>query len=173
MPLNIQPGKWEKISIDSPTKIKKIYELIEAKKIFNLDYSKLDIIIQPTSYIHSMVKFYGGTTHLLAHEPSMIIPIFNSIMTDFEQRKIITSKINYRLINNLSMSQVPFKKFPIKKILKTLPKKDSLFETILVSANDTLVDLFLRKKIPFSQIHSKLYKVLSLKKFYIYKKKNT
>ena len=52
-----------------------------------------------------------------------------------------------------------------------MPKKDSLFETILVSANDTLVDLFLRKKIPFSQIHSKLYKVLSLKKFYIYKKK--
>ena len=44
------------------------------------------------------------------------------------------------------IKEVPYEKFPIKKILKTLPKKDSLFETVLVSANDTLVNLFLNKK---------------------------
>ena len=69
----------EKISIDSATLINKVYEIIEAKKIFNVDYSKLDILIQPTSYIHSIVKFYGGTIHYLAHNPSMKIPIFNSL----------------------------------------------------------------------------------------------
>ena len=59
----------------------------------------------------------------------------------------------------------------IYKILSILPKSDSLFETILVSANDTLVDLFLKKKIPYNKIHFYLNKILSLKEFTKYKKK--
>ena len=161
----------KKISIDSATLINKVYETIEAKKIFNIDYSKLDILIQPTSYVHSIIKFYGGTIHYLSHKPSMIIPIFNSIIGDSKKKKMFKSDLDLKLLNNLMISQVPLKKFPIKKILKTLPQKDSLFETVLVSANDTLVNLFLSKKILFNQIHSILYKILTLKKFRIYKKK--
>ena len=161
----------KKISIDSATLINKVYEIIEAKKIFNMDYSKLDILIQPTSYVHSIVEFYGGTIHYLTHRPSMKIPIFNSIMFNSKNRKKIITNVDYKLINDLNISEVPLNKFPIKKILKILPKKDSLFETVLVSVNDTLVDLFLKKKIHFHQIHSNLYKILNLKKFSIYKKK--
>ena len=58
----------KKISIDSATLINKVYELIEAKKIFNLDYSKFDILVQPTSYVHSIIKFYGGILKVLVHE---------------------------------------------------------------------------------------------------------
>ena len=50
----------KKISVDSSTLINKVYELIEAKKIFDLSYSKLEILIQPTSYVHSVIKFFGG-----------------------------------------------------------------------------------------------------------------
>ena len=103
----------------------------------------------------------------------MKIPIFNSVMSNFQNKKKIITNIDYKLINNLNITEVPLNKFPIKKILKILPKKDSLFETVLVSVNDTLVDLFLRKKIPFNRIHSNLYKILTLKKFNVYKKKNT
>ena len=161
----------KKISIDSATLINKVYEVIEAKKIFDIDYSKLDILIQPTSYVHSIVEFYGGTIHYLTHKPSMKIPIFNSIVSNSKNRKKIITKIDYKLMNNLNVTEVPSNKFPIKKILKILPKKDSLFETVLVSVNDTLVDLFLKKKIHFHQIHSNLYKILTLKKFSVYKKK--
>ena len=161
----------KKISIDSATLINKVYEVIEAKKIFDIDYSKLDILIQPTSYVHSIVEFYGGTIHYLTHRPSMKIPIFNSIMFNTKNRKKIITNIDYKLINDLNITEVPLNKFPIKKILKILPKKDSLFETVLVSVNDTLVDLFLKKKIHFHQIHSNLYKILTLKKFSAYKKK--
>ena len=161
----------KKISIDSATLINKVYEVIEAKKIFDIDYSKLDILIQPTSYVHSIVEFYGGTIHYLTHKPSMKIPIFNSIVSNSKNRKKIITKIDYKLMNDLKVTEVPSNKFPIKKILKILPKKDSLFETVLVSVNDTLVDLFLKKKIHFHQIHSNLYKILTLKKFSVYKKK--
>ena len=76
-----------------------------------------------------------------------------------------------KLFNNLNFQKVPSKKFPIHRILKLLPKSDSLFETVLVSANDTLVDLFLTKKISYNDIHFFLNKILTLKEFQKYKSK--
>ena len=161
----------KKISIDSSTLINKVYELIEAKKIFNLDYSKFDILIQPTSYIHSIIKFFGGITKVLIHDTSMTIPIFNTLYENHKNKSKISSKLNFNLINDLNLQQVPTKKFPIHKILNYLPKSDSLYETVLVSANDTLVNLFLSKKISYNNIHKNLNKVLRLKEFHKYKNK--
>ena len=161
----------KKISIDSATLINKVYELIEAKKIFNLDYSKFDILIQPTSYVHSIIKFNGGILKVLIHNTSMAIPIFNSIYDKKKFKSKFSTDININLFNNFNLQKVPIKKFPIKKILTHLPKTDSLFETVLVSSNDTLVNLFLSKKISFNDIHTFLNKILSLKEFQKYKSK--
>ena len=70
----------KKISVDSSTLINKVYELIEAKKIFNLDYDKFEIIIQPTSYVHAIVEFNNGISKILTHPTSMKIPIYNSLL---------------------------------------------------------------------------------------------
>ena len=161
----------KKISVDSATMINKVYELVEAKKIFDLYYSKLDILIQPTSYVHSLIKFKGGITKVLIHDTSMIIPIFNSLYENKKLNNKISSKINLDLLNNLKFQKIPNDKFPIYKIINLLPKTDSLFETILVSANDTLVDLFLSNKILFDKIHINLIKILSLKELQKYKNK--
>ena len=164
-----QMGK--KISIDSATMVNKVYELIEAKKIFNIDYSKIDILVQPSSYVHSIIKFYGGIVKILIHDTSMIIPIFNSLYENKKSRIKISNKLNINLMNNLNLQKVPIKKFPINKIINHLPKTDSLFETVLVSANDTLVELFLLNKISYNDIHHYLNKILSLKEFSKYKNK--
>ena len=161
----------KKISIDSATLINKVYELIEAKKIFNLDYSKFDILVQPTSYVHSIIRFYGGILKVLVHDTSMIIPIFNSLYDTKKFNSKFSTNINFKLFNNLNLQKVKLKKFPINKILAHLPKTDSLFETVLVSTNDTLVNLFLSKKISFNDIHIYLIKILSLKEFQKYKRK--
>ena len=166
---NWRMGK--KISIDSATLINKVYELIEAKKIFNLEYKKIDILIQPSSYVHSVIKFYGGIIKVLIHDTSMEIPIFNSLYEKDKSKTYLKNRLNLDLLNDLNFQKVPFKKFPIHKILKLLPKSDSLFETVLVSANDTLVDLFLAKKISYSDIHFFLKKILTLKEFQKYKSK--
>ena len=57
----------------------------------------------------------------------MEIPIFNSFYTNCE-KKIKTENLNIDLLNNLSFKNVDFNKFPVVKILKNLPHKDSLFE---------------------------------------------
>ncbi len=158
----------KKISVDSSTLINKVYELIEAKKIFNLKYSQLKIIIQPTSYVHGIVDFSNGTSEILIHPTSMKIPIYNSIISE---KKFINlnSEININIMNNLNFQKIDDKRFPIKKILKEIPQNDSLFETILVSANDTLVELFLKKKINFFEIYKILKKILTLKEYKKYK----
>ena len=58
----------KKISIDSSTLMNKIFELIEAQKLFNIPKEKLDILIHPDSLVHAIVEFNNGLTKLIYHE---------------------------------------------------------------------------------------------------------
>ena len=64
------------------------------------------------------------------------------------------------------------KRYPMIKLIKLLPEKQSLFETVIVSANDKLVELFLEKKISFLDIQRKLFKIIKKKEFLKLKKKS-
>ena len=164
---NWKMGK--KISIDSATLMNKVFEIIEAKKIFNYKYSQLKILIHPNSYVHAIIKFNNGLIKMLMHDTNMRIPIFNSFYRNYE-KKISTKNIDFDILNNLNFSNVDLIKFPVVNILKKMPNKDSLFETVLVSANDKLVDLFLNKKITFNQISTLLLKIIKMKEFSKFKK---
>ncbi len=154
---NWKMGK--KITIDSATMMNKVFEVIEAKKIFNLDYNQIDILIHPKSYIHAIIKFNDGMIKIIAHDTTMEIPIFNSIYIS-ENKKIKSKSINIQKLNSLSLNKINLKKYPSVKILKILPRNDSLFETALVSVNDILVKQFLEGKIKFKDISTKMNNIL-------------
>ena len=158
-----------KISIDSATMINKVFEIIEAKNIFNVSLNKIEILIHPKSYIHAICKTNNGLIKIIAHDTTMKIPIFNSIFSK-ELKKIKTNKINLNLLNRLNFEKVNPKRYPMINLLKKIPKKNSLFETVIVSANDTLVDLFLKKKIHFIEIQKELFRIIRGKDFLKYKK---
>jgi 1-deoxy-D-xylulose-5-phosphate reductoisomerase len=163
---NWKMGK--KISIDSATMMNKVFEIIEAKKIFSLDYKKLKILVHSKSYVHAIIKFKNGLTKILIHDTSMTIPIFNSLYPN-HKKEISSKKLDFSIINNLNFENVDLKRFPVVKILSHLPNNDSLFETIIVSANDKLVKMFLTKKINFLDISKTLLKIISHKEFIKYK----
>ena len=158
----------KKISIDSATMMNKVFEVIEAKKIFNLKYNQLEILIHPQSYLHAMVKFKNGLTKLLIHDTNMTIPIFNSLYPKFEN-KIISNKLDIKKLNTLDLHEINQKRFPAISIIKKLKDTDSLFETVIVVANDCLVNLFIQKKIKFTDISNNLLKILNKKEFIKYK----
>jgi 1-deoxy-D-xylulose-5-phosphate reductoisomerase len=163
---NWKMGK--KISVDSATMMNKVFEIIEAKKIFELNYNNLEILVHPKSYVHALVKFKNGLTKILIHDTNMTIPIFNSLYNN--QTKEIKSKdLDFSIINNLNFKKIDSNKFPVVKILEKLPHKDTLFETVVVSANDSLVKMFLEHKIKFIDISKTLLKVTALKEFIKYK----
>ena len=164
---NWKMGK--KISIDSATMMNKVFEIIEAKKIFKIEYKKLEILVHPKSYVHAIVKFTNGLIKILVHDTNMKIPIFNSVYPNF-QKKIKTNPLNLYNLNNSNFEYINKKRYPIVNVLANLPNNDSLFETIIVTANDKLVNLFLNKKIHFNDISKLLLKFLSQKEFIKYKK---
>ena len=163
---NWKMGK--KISIDSATMINKIYEVIEAKNIFDIPYKKIHILIHPKSYIHAIIKFKNGLIKIIAHDTTMKIPIFNTIYSN-NDKTIRSDKLNINVLNNLNLRQVNNKRYPIIKLLKLLPEEHTLFDTVIVSTNDILVELFLKKRIKFIDIEKKLLHVIKSKVFLKYK----
>ena len=159
---NWKMGK--KISVDSATMMNKVFEIIEAKKIFNIKYEALDILVHPSSYVHAIIKFNDGMVKIIAHDTNMRIPIFNSLYEN-QNKKIKTDKLNLKKLNLLNLKKVDLNKFPSIKIIKKLKNKESSLETVIVLANDILVNHFLLKKIYFTDITKFLQKLINMKKF--------
>ena len=159
---NWKMGK--KITVDSSNLMNKVFEIIEAKKIFNFNYNQLNILIHPDSYIHAIVLFKSKMISIIAHNTSMEIPIYNTLSN--KENKIKKNNPYYldlNKLNNLILKNVDLKKFPLVKLLKMMPNKDSLFETALISANDYLVDLYLNKKIEYMDISKNLLRLVNSK----------
>ena len=160
----------KKISTDSANMINKVFEVMEARKIFDIDYKKIKILIHPKSYIHAILKFSNGLTNIIVHDTTMKVPIFNTLFLK-ENRKLKTNKININILNNLNLNNVNPTQFPMIKLLSLLPDNHSLFETVIVAANDKLVELFLNNKIQFIDIQKNLFKIIKKKEFQKFKKK--
>ena len=160
---NWKMGK--KISIDSSTMMNKVFEVIEAQKIFNISLNKINILINPNSYLHAIIIFKNGIIKLLVHETKMDIPIFNSIYDENTNKTFNTKDLNLEKINQLNLSNVNLSKFKALKILKLIPKKHTLFETILITLNDELVRMFLNNQIEYNKITFYLMKIINFKIF--------
>ena len=164
---NWKMGK--KISIDSATMMNKVFEVIEAKKIFNLKYKNISILTHPKSYVHAIVKFKNATIKILIHEPDMKIPIYNSLHLD-TIKYLKSKKLDLSILNNLELKKIDRKKFPLAKLLDNLKEKNSLYETVLVTINDFFVTKYLNKEILYQDMIKLIYKFCNNKEFLKYKK---
>ena len=159
---NWKMGK--KISVDSANLMNKIFEVMEANRMFNFDLEKYKILIHPQSYVHAIIKFKNGLIKMLLHDVDMKIPIFNSIYND-KLKYMPTKRINSKILNNLNFYEVDKSKFPSIKLLKKISKENTLYDTVITTANDELVKLFLQHKISFRQVVQNLEKIIKLKEY--------
>ncbi len=159
----------KKITIDSATLMNKVFEVIEAKNIFDIGYDKISILTHPKSYVHTIIKFKNGLSKFLIHEPDMTIPIYNSIYAE-ENRNITSNPLDFKILNDLNLQKVEKNKFPLVGLLEKLPKYSSLFETVLITVNDYLVYKFLDRKINFHELIKFINQFSNLKEFQKYKK---
>ena len=150
----------KKISIDSATMMNKIFELIEAKKIFNLDINKFDIIIHPKSYIHAVVHFNNGLVKFLTHDTNMEVPIMNSLYLNNESFIYNDNKLNFEILNGINFVNPDKKKFPLLNLIKNIPIKNSYFETILITINDELVMRYLKGEINYFSLNNNLLNLI-------------
>ena len=156
----------KKISIDSATMMNKIFEVIEAIKIFNLNINKFDILIHPKSYIHAIVHFKTGLTKILAHETTMEIPIINSLYFKNDKFTYDNKNFDYQKLNGENFIKPDIRKFPLLSILKK-NFNNTYFETILITINDELVKKYLENKISYISLQKIL--LMLIKKPYFTK----
>ena len=162
----------KKISIDSATMMNKVFEVIETQRIFNLEKSKIKILIHDKSYIHAIVQFKNGLKKILAHDTDMKIPIFNTLYDSKNETKFLASRnLDINKLNNLNLKSLDGNKFPLIKVLDKMSNKASLLETVLISANDELVNLFLKKRISYVGLQKNLLRILNLPEFRAFRKK--
>ena len=170
---NWKMGK--KISIDSATLMNKIFEVIEANKIFALDIKKFKIVIHPKSYIHAIVHFRNGLVKFLAHDTNMAVPIMNSLYMDGKIFNYNEGNIKFESLNGINFINPDIKKFPVLKLINRIKNKSSYFETILIAINDILVEKYLRGDINYHSISSNLMKLIKtpyFSRYYKFKPKN-
>ncbi len=164
----------KKISIDSSTLMNKIFELVEAQKLFNLSIDKVDIIIHPNSLVHAILELKNGIIKLIYHNTSMKIPLANAIFNgDFDIKKLNNAKNSFRF-ENLIFDKVDKKIFPTIQLKKTITKYPST-PIIVNAANEVLVDQFLTKKIAFLDIYKFILATLkdsNYKKYAVKKPRN-
>ena len=167
--------KWKmgkKITINSSTLMNKIFELVEAQKIFNISNKKLNIIIHPESLVHAIIELKNGLSHFVYHETSMAIPIANAI---FDNQINVNDfyKVRKNNLRSLSFRKADSKIFPMIKLKNKIFQYNSS-PIIINAANEVLVDQFLRKKIPFLSMYKMVLIVLrdrNYKKYAIKKPK--
>ena len=158
-----------KISVDSATLMNKLFELIEASKIFNLPINKFDVIIHPKSYVHALVNFKNGFSKILIHDTQMEIPIFNSIFDKTTESYKKNKDINFKNLNGVNFIKPSNLIFPLFKLVKRYKRKDSFYEIILVTVNDYFVTKFLNGNINFQKMQIKMLEKLKdpyLSKYY-------
>jgi len=168
--------KWnmgKKITIDSSTLMNKIFELVEAQKLFDFPQNKFDIIIHPNSLVHAILELKNGIKKFIYHDTSMKIPIANAIYDgQINIKKIYRKKSKFKF-ENLYFKEVDKKIFPAIT-LKDKANKYPSAPIILNAANEVLVEQFLKEKIGFLDINKFIMAILKDKNYkkYAIKKPN-
>lgn len=166
--------KWKmgkKITIDSATLMNKIFEVIEAQKLFNISNNLMDIIIHPNSLVHAIIELKNGLKKLVYHETSMIIPLANAIFDgEVDIKRFYKKKVSFKF-ENLIFKKVDKNIFPAINLISKMNQFPSA-PIIINAANEVLVDRFLNKKIAFLDINKIIMAIIKDSNYKKYAVKN-
>ncbi|MCE3226771.1 MAG: 1-deoxy-D-xylulose 5-phosphate reductoisomerase [Bacteroidetes bacterium] len=140
-----------KITIDSASLMNKGLEVIEAKWLFHLDPSQIDVIVHPQSIVHSIVQFEDGSMKAQMGLPDMKLPIQYAFSYPFRIKNNFT-RFNFMDYPNLSFEKPDLDTFTNLKLAFTCMNKGGNMPCVLNAANEVAVQAFLEDKIGFLQM---------------------
>jgi len=146
--------KWDmgsKITVDSSTLMNKGLEIIEACILFNIDVNQIDALIHPESIVHGLVEFNDTSTHAFLSQPTMEISI-SSILFDDNSVDLNKFHLDLKIIKTLNFYEIDDQKFNSINLAKKSINYGGLAPSVLNYTNELMVDLFLQKKILFTDI---------------------
>ena len=157
--------KWNmgaKISIDSATMMNKGLEVIEAAMLFDLDASKIDVIVHPEHLIHAIVEYEDANSLAVMYEPDMRVCIATALKEIANQSTLKTgaSFLDFKKYNKLHFYPPDMERFPALRLCYQALECGAGAPAVVNAANEVAVSLFLEKMIKFDQIPALIEKTL-------------
>jgi 1-deoxy-D-xylulose-5-phosphate reductoisomerase len=148
-----------KISVDSATMMNKALEVIEARYLFDVQPSQIEVIIHPQSIIHSMVQYKDASVVAQLGTPDMRVPIAYGLSYP-ERIESGAARLDFKGLQSMSFQEPDPVRFPSLALAWDAMREPS--GTILLNAaNEVAVEAFLAGRIRFDQIYQLNHEILS------------
>ena len=151
-----------KNSIDSATLVNKCLELVEAHYLFDISFTKLDILIHPESLVHSIIEDHNYVSKLIYFYNDMMIPLINFLNNNSFNFLPIIKNFNFNKEFSLNFSEVNNEIYPIYNYFKSIDKSNPRNLIKFNLGNEYAVDLFKQKKIKYIEIYQLIKEITSL-----------
>ncbi len=140
-----------KITIDSATLMNKGLEIIEARWLFDLAPSQVQVIVHPQSIVHSMVEYIDGSVLAQLGVADMGIPILYAL-TYPERRPTPAARLDLTRTGSLTFEEPDAERFPALRLARTALENGGAAPVVLNAANEIAVAAFLDRRIRFTDI---------------------
>lgn len=148
-----------KITIDSATMMNKGFEVIEAKWLFGLKNSQIDVVVHPQSIIHSMVQFSDSSVKAQLGLPDMRLPIQYAF--SFPDRiNLSGERLDLTKLSSLTFEKPDKTRFKNLQLAYDAMEKGGNMACILNAANEVVVGSFLKDKVGFMQMSDIIEKAM-------------
>jgi 1-deoxy-D-xylulose-5-phosphate reductoisomerase len=140
-----------KITIDSATLANKGLELIEAHFLFGLEYARIEVVVHPTSVVHSLVRFRDGASVAHLGYPDMRVPI-SFALTYPERRATAVAGLDFSAGLTLEFEPPDGERFPLLGLAREAGERGGTYPCAFNAANEVAVAAFLDRRIRFVEI---------------------
>ena len=152
-----------KITIDSSTMVNKGLEVMEAKWLFGVDYSQIEVVIQPQSIIHSMVQYVDGAIIAQLGTPDMRVPIEYALFYP-ERRSLSGDRLDFSKLSQITFEIPDYKVFRGLSLAIEAGKTGGTMPTVFNAANERAVAKFLKGEIKYTDIVRSIEKCMDAHK---------
>ena len=152
-----------KITIDSSTMVNKGLEVMEAKWLFGVDYSQIEVVIQPQSIIHSMVQYVDGAIIAQLGTPDMRVPIEYALFYP-ERRSLSGYRLDFSKLSQITFEKPDYKVFRGLSLAIEAGKTGGTMPTVFNAANERAVAKFLKGEIKYTDIVRSIEKCMDAHK---------
>lgn len=148
-----------KITVDSATLMNKGLEVIEARWLFGMDYSRIQVIIHPQSIIHSMVEYVDGSVIAQLGVPDMRLPIQYALTYPRRLQGSVPG-LSWP-VGDLTFEMPDLKRFPALRLAYEAGYTGGTMPAVLNAANEVAVEQFLAGRLSFTGIPLLVEKVMA------------
>jgi 1-deoxy-D-xylulose-5-phosphate reductoisomerase len=153
----LEHPNWDmgpKVTIDSATLMNKGLEIIEARWLFGVPFSRIEVVIHPQSVVHSMIEFTDGAMKAQLGKPDMVLPITYALSYPdrIVDASVADKPLDLSFLNTLSFQQPDITCFPLLTLAREAGIQGGSMPAVLCGADLAAVQLYLDRKIGFLDI---------------------